>query len=267
MDTGRSQFTFYDSFYRALSRIRKKADRADAYDAIVAYALMGEEPDMDKLPDAAAIAFEVIRPNLDASRRKAASGKQGGKAKKQTASKPEATASNEEANSKQVKEQEQEQVKEQDKDKDKEQMLYTPLPPKGETAPAVPEVDLSGLSLAVRDKLNQWLAYKKERRESYKPTGLQALGTRIRSSVEKYGEYAVCELIDNSMSSGYQGILFDRLQQQNRGRKEMVPDWAKPPSDWAKSVVGRMMEQEKTARNDPELADRAEKPKQELSGM
>ena len=87
MDTGRSQFTFYDSFYRAVSRIKKKADRADAYDAIVAYALMGEEPDMDKLPDAAAIAFEVIRPNLDASRRKAASGKQGGKAKKQTGSK------------------------------------------------------------------------------------------------------------------------------------------------------------------------------------
>ena len=126
MDTGRSQFTFYDSFYRALSRIRKKADRADAYDAIVAYALLGEEPDLDKLSDAAAIAFEVIRPNLDASRRKAASGKQGGKAKKQTGSKPEANASNEEANSKQEKEQEKE--KEQEQDKDKEQMLYKAAP-------------------------------------------------------------------------------------------------------------------------------------------
>ena len=112
----RSQFTFYDSFYRAVSRIRKKADKADAYDAIVAYALLGEEPDLDKLPDAAAIAFEVIRPNLDASRRKAASGKQGGKAKKQTESKPEANASKSEANSKQEKEQE--KVKEQDKDKE-----------------------------------------------------------------------------------------------------------------------------------------------------
>lgn len=124
MDTGRSQFTFYDSFYRALSRIRKKADRADAYDAIVAYALLGEEPDLDKLSDAAAIAFEVIRPNLDASRRKAASGKQGGKAKKQTASKPEANASKPEANPKQEKEQE----KEQEQDKDKEQKLYKAAP-------------------------------------------------------------------------------------------------------------------------------------------
>lgn len=145
MDTGRSQFTFYDSFYRALSRIKKKADRADAYDAIVSYALTGEEPDLDKLSDAAAIAFEVIRPNLDASRRKAASGKQGGKAKKQTGSKPEANASNEEANSKQEKEQEKEKEQEQDKDKDKdkEQMLYK-APPSAKKAKAVfvpPTVD------------------------------------------------------------------------------------------------------------------------------
>lgn len=141
VDTGRSQFTFYDSFYRALSRIRKKADKADAYDAIVAYALLGEEPDLEKLSDAAAIAFEVIRPNLDASRRKAASGKQGGKSKKQTGSKPEANASNEEANHKQEKEQVKEQ--EQDKDKDKEQMLYkaSPSAKKAKTVFAPPSVD------------------------------------------------------------------------------------------------------------------------------
>ena len=263
MDTGRSQFTFYDSFYRALSRIRKKADRADAYDAIVAYALLGEEPDLDKLSDAAAIAFEVIRPNLDASRRKAAIGKQGGKAKKQTGSKPEANASKAEANSKQDKEQE--QVKEKEKDKDKEQMLYTPIPPKGASpAPEQPEVDLSGLSPFMQAKLNQWLAYKKERRESYKPTGLQALVTKIRGAAEKYGDVAVCELIDNSMSSGYQGILFDRLQQQsgNRGRKEPIPAWA--AGSLEQEAMKRMMA---TAGNSPEIADRAERLKQELSGM
>ena len=263
MDTGRSQFTFYDSFYRALSRIKKKADRADAYDAIVAYALLGEEPDLDKLSDAAAIAFEVIRPNLDASRRKAASGKKGGE-RKQTANKAEANASKAEANSKQDKEQE--QAKEKEQDKDKEQMLYTPIPPKGASpAPEQPEVDLSGLSPFMQAKLNQWLAYKKERRESYKPTGLQALVTRIRSSAEKYGDVAVCELIDNSMSSGYQGILFDRLQQQSgntRGRKETIPTWA--AGSLEQEAMKRMMA---TADNNPEIADRAERLKQELSGM
>lgn len=85
----RRQFTFYESFFRAVSRIKKKADRADAYDAICAYALDQLEPDLDKLPDAAAIAFDLIRPTLDASRRKAESGKAGGRAK-QTPSKTEA---------------------------------------------------------------------------------------------------------------------------------------------------------------------------------
>ena len=81
----RKQFTFYGSFAVALRRIKSKAARCDAYDAICAYALSGEEPDMDKLPDAAAIAFDLIRPTLDASKRKAEAGKAGGKTK-QTAS-------------------------------------------------------------------------------------------------------------------------------------------------------------------------------------
>lgn len=67
----RNQFTFYLSYFDALRRIKKKADRADAYDAIVNYALYGEEPDLEKLPDSAAIAFISARPSLDVSRRKA----------------------------------------------------------------------------------------------------------------------------------------------------------------------------------------------------
>lgn len=85
----RKQFTFYASFYQAVSRIKNKAARCDAYDAICAYALTGDPPDLDKLPDAAAIAFDLIKPNLDASKRKAEAGKSGGRAK-QTASKLEA---------------------------------------------------------------------------------------------------------------------------------------------------------------------------------
>ena len=77
----RTQFTFYESFFKAIRRIKSKAARAEAYDAICAYALWGEEPELDKLPDAAAMAFELIRPNLDASRRKAANGKKGGERK------------------------------------------------------------------------------------------------------------------------------------------------------------------------------------------
>lgn len=88
----RTQFTFYESFARALSRIKKKTDRADAYDAICNYALYGTEPDFDKVSDSVAIAFELVRPNLDASKRKAENGKRGGESK-QSASKSEANES------------------------------------------------------------------------------------------------------------------------------------------------------------------------------
>ena len=102
----RKQFTFYESFASALRRIKKDADRAKAYDAICNYALFGELPDLDSLPDSAAIAFELIKPTLDASAKKAKSGKSGGETK-QTESKPQANAkqtkSKPQANAKQTK--------------------------------------------------------------------------------------------------------------------------------------------------------------------
>ena len=86
----RKQFTFYLSIFKAIRKIKKKTDRADAYDAICAYALFGEEPDLEAMTDSVSIAFELIRPVLDSSRRKSKSGKKGGSKPKQTESKPEA---------------------------------------------------------------------------------------------------------------------------------------------------------------------------------
>lgn len=91
----RKQFTFYESFASALARIKSKAARCDAYDAICNFALYGIEPDLDSIPDAAAIAFDLIRPTLEASKRKAENGKRGGKTEandKQTVSKLQANS-------------------------------------------------------------------------------------------------------------------------------------------------------------------------------
>lgn len=90
----RSQFTFYESFFKAVSRIKKAQDRAAAYDMICAYALYQTEPDLDKAPDSVAIAFDLLRPVLDKAKEKAENGKNGGSKPKangkQTGSKPEA---------------------------------------------------------------------------------------------------------------------------------------------------------------------------------
>lgn len=124
----RTQFTFYASFFDAVSRIKKKADRADAYDAICAYALREEDPDFSKMSDAAQIAFLLIKPNLDSSRRKAKSGKDGGSKKasgKQNGSKQEANCKQEERES--------EKEKEKEKEGEIENECYPPTPLSGGT--------------------------------------------------------------------------------------------------------------------------------------
>ncbi len=104
----RTQFTFYESFFKAISRIKKKQDRADAYDMICAYALYQEEPDLDSASDAVAIAFELLRPVLDKAKERSESGKKGGSKPeangKQNESKPEANAKQGKAASKKEKE-------------------------------------------------------------------------------------------------------------------------------------------------------------------
>ena len=271
MADSRSQFTFYESFYKAVSRIKKKADKADAFDVLCTYALYGAEPDLDNLPDAVAVVFEMCKPNLIASRRKAENGKKGG-VKKQTASKPEANVSTREAVRKQEKEQVQVQEKEQVQDKDKEQMLYTPptpseLKPEAKPEPTQEETELQRLPASLRPVMEQWLEYKKQRKDKYAPVGLTALITEVINNAGKYGEYAGAQVVQTSMASGYKGIVFDRLAQQTgRGRKEPVPSWAEKPSQLAMDAVKRMMQEPVTAGDDPELAARAEQLKERLGG-
>lgn len=82
--------------------------------------------------------------------------------------------------------------------------------PDGENAP---ELEKCGFSPALRAVVEDWLAYKRERREAYKPTGLKALLTQISSAASAHGDAAVIGVIRQSMGSGYKGITFDRLGQ------------------------------------------------------
>ena len=82
--------------------------------------------------------------------------------------------------------------------------------PDGENAP---ELEKCGFSPALRAAVEDWLAYKRERREAYKPTGLKALLAQISSAASAHGDAAVIGVIRQSMSSGYKGITFDRLGQ------------------------------------------------------
>lgn len=85
---------------------------------------------------------------------------------------------------------------------------------KGKSNPPTP---LEGVSPALSAAFADWLKYKAERREGYKPTGLKSLQTQVLSKAREYGDDAVAALIRECMAANYQGIIFDRLR---GGRKD-----------------------------------------------
>ena len=70
----------------------------------------------------------------------------------------------------------------------------------------------SNLSDPVKDKLIEWLAYKKERREGYKETGLKSLITEVGRHEQESGSTAVINLINECMANGWRGIIWDKLK-------------------------------------------------------
>ena len=62
--------------------------------------------------------------------------------------------------------------------------------------------------------LREWLAYKAERRETYKERGLTSLVTRIRNKVSEIGEDAVLESIADCMANNYQGLFFKEKRRE-----------------------------------------------------
>ena len=63
-----------------------------------------------------------------------------------------------------------------------------------------------------KSKIEEWLTYKKERKESYQPTGLKSLLTQIKNNISTYGEQKVIDLISECMAAGYKGIIWDKLK-------------------------------------------------------
>lgn len=240
----RSQFTFYASFASALSRIRKKADRADAYDAICNYALFGTEPDLDKLPDSAAIAFDLIRPTLDASKRKSENGKAGANAKqtaskqaascKQTGSKPLANAKLGEAASE----------KEKEIEKENENEIEGESP--------IARADVAAVMTAYMNRIepfpspsccNELIAYVDDMGQD---CCLRAIQIAEDNNARRWSY--IRSILRDKHAQGVRNLeQWDALEAKRqqaasimRGRKQAAAA-AQAPSEWAREAVAQMM--------------------------
>jgi predicted phage replisome organizer len=84
-------------------------------------------------------------------------------------------------------------------------------PRKGDMEPeAEPTVEIP-FTGELLEEFNNWLAYKKEKRQPYKPRGLQSLVTQVKRYAEQFGDESTANAIRNSMASNYQGIVFDQI--------------------------------------------------------
>ena len=70
------------------------------------------------------------------------------------------------------------------------------------------------IPFSVSEKLKEWFTYKTERKEPYKEQGMKSFLRQIENKSAEYGEQAVCDLIDECMSNGWKGIIYDRLEQK-----------------------------------------------------
>ena len=127
---------------------------------------------------------------------------------------------------------------------------------KTKNAPARTDADCLALfDGELRKTVEEWLSYKAERKEAYKPTGLRNLCSEIRNQAEKHGDAAVIAVMRKSMASGWKGIWWEHIEKlpvDNTNAKHNVQgeltDWEK---DWLDQMNRRKGGRENLGQNEP----------------
>lgn len=94
-------------------------------------------------------------------------------------------------------------------------------------------------------KIDDWLMYKIEKQQNYKERGLMSLFTQLKKNIAEYGEQAVCNVIDESMANGYQGIMWDKLARTHKQAKQR---WQEPSTKVIQEILKEEYEQATNSR-------------------
>jgi len=111
-----------------------------------------------------------------------------------------------------------------------------------------------GLGEALDAALAKWLAYKEEKHRPCTPTELDCLVDQVREQSQLYGDKAVVDVILLSISSGWQGVAWDRLGKQPGppGSMRGGPGTAGVSEDAVKDDMARMRKYQEQLRKEME---------------
>ena len=89
----------------------------------------------------------------------------------------------------------------------------------------------------LKNKIIEWLEYKKQKKKNYTEIGLNTLLKKIEEQSQKYGIEKVIALIDDSMANNYQGIIWEKLENQ-KVQKDNTEEIARKNKEARERVLG-----------------------------
>ena len=236
-------FTFFSNYFVTLNSLPDDV-RLVMYDAIMRYMFTGEMPELEPLEMAV---FQALLPSLDKSITRSKSGKTkrdqtetDDLEEKQTKSKKIKSNQNEtkKIKNREIRKEKEEKRKEKvetrrekvETGKEKQESI-TQNSLEGNTdlflaqksnprangtnprnvASVVSMISERDFPPAVEDVVKDWVRYKIEKRQGYKPTGFRSFLSEVENRLNELGEKAVIDVVRLSMSNNWQGVAWDRV--------------------------------------------------------
>ena len=200
-------FIFYASFKEAIDLL-SDAEQLEVYRGICNYGLHGEYPEFST--NAAQVIFLMAKPQIDANAKRRTDGSRGGRKKKPLVSNEKTTGFEVENHWFQNEKPLVSELK--TTGFESENHWFPNEKPKVKEKVKVKEKEAAGASLSVpvNEKLEEWIQYKEEIGEPYKPSGLKALTTQLSKKEAELGPAAVIESINTSMANGWKGLFWNK---------------------------------------------------------
>lgn len=230
-------FKMWNSYLKSVEPLND-SERGRLFSALIQYNITQKAP---ALKGNERFLFPMMKENLDREReiynriveRNAENGKSGGRPKSGTNEKTQKNPNNPVGfyiTQKTETSQEQEKEKDKEQDKEKDRNSIPPKSPRGD-ASLKKALEERNIPEPIKAELCKWFQYKKERKETYKPTGLVSFLTTVENKCAVYSQEDIISLMEESMANGWRGIIWKNLAGKEKPREKAPEKPAEIPPD------------------------------------